>query len=94
MSTVTISGTFKNSNNNNIVIEVYSPNPNGYDFKKDYPNSFSKKLDDLQPGETYYIDFTGHTTGSLDLAISGDTDDGVAQSYANFFIDGLTFKTK
>jgi len=94
MSTVTITGKFKNSENNNIVLDVYSPNPGGFEFKKDYPSSFTKTFDDLHPGTTYYADFVGHTTGTFDIVIDGDVESKVSASKSGFFIDGLTFKTK
>jgi len=94
MSTVTITGTFKDSNNDNVVLEVYTTDPNGYDFRKSYPRSFSEALNDLVAGESYYVNITGHTTGSFDFSIDGDTDDTVSKTYTNFFMDGFNFTAK
>jgi hypothetical protein len=94
MSTVTITGTFKNSSDNNIVIEVYQPTPTGLEFKQSFQGPFVKKFVDLPVGETFYVDFTGHTTGSFDLTIKGNLASPISKTYSSFFLDGLTFETK
>lgn len=79
---------------NGALIEIYHPNPNGYDYKKDFSDDFTVTLTDLTPGEVYYVDLSGFTTSGFDLEISGDVESPVSQSYANYFIDGFSFKTQ
>lgn len=94
MPTVTIHGEFNNSENNMVKLDVYRPNPNGYDFDRDHTKTFTDVFHDLVSGATYNIDITGHTTGNFSLTVSGDVVSGVKLN-ANGKIDtGSSFTVK
>ncbi|OCX52485.1 hypothetical protein BEL04_13565 [Mucilaginibacter sp. PPCGB 2223] len=93
MSTITLKGSFDTPGTNGVLIEVYHPNPNGYDYKKDFDDDFNVTLTDLKAGETYYVDLSGSTTSKFTLVIDGDIDGSISLPYTGFFIDGFTFST-
>jgi hypothetical protein len=74
MKKITIEGKFTGSINNSVDLVVLRPNslPNPYDFSKNYKTDFIEILVDLQDNTTYNIDFTGFSTGTFDLTISGE----------------------
>ena len=72
MKTITIEGKFKGSINNHARVDLYRPNPGGYDFSKSYDGDFKETLPDLKANTNYFIDITGFTFGDFDLKISGD----------------------
>jgi hypothetical protein len=74
MKTITIEGKFTESINNSVSIEVFRPNalPYPYDFRKKYFGDFKEVLKDLQDNLIYNIDFSGFTTGTFTLKISGE----------------------
>ena len=94
MPNAIVSGRFKNSENNFVILEVFRPNPNGYDFKRSYDNDFDESLSNLIPGVTYIVDVTGHTTGIFELEISGDIDGSPSLTAAGVINDSLTFTVK
>lgn len=87
MKKIVIEGKFTGSVNNLVVLDVFRPNalPNPYDFRKVYTADFKETLNDLQPDTTYNIDFSGFTTGSFDLKISGafDPPNPITDSFSN-----------
>ncbi|SDE99469.1 hypothetical protein SAMN05216464_111217 [Mucilaginibacter pineti] len=95
MKTITIKGTFTGSVNKSVSVEVYRPNglPNPYDFRKKYFDDFSENFVDLEDGAIYNIDFSGFTTGTFDLEISGEfsapnpiTDSFSAQAFSPGYV--------
>jgi len=97
MSTVKLSGTFRNASRANFVqIETYRPIPNPYDTKMSYNSTFDPPLTltNLVSGLTYLVDLTGQTPGEFDLSITGDVVAPIDKTYSNFFEDGLTFTVK
>src|SRR5689334_18623140 len=98
-STVTIEGKFTGPVNNHVVLDVFRPNslPNPYDFHKSYNGNFKEVLKDLEPGLQYAIDFSGFTTTTFDLSISGDFTgtNPITDSYSNTaFNPGFAITTK
>jgi len=70
---ITIIGNFSNSDNNNVVLDVYRPNPDPYDFTRTFPGDFNQLVDQLVSGDPYNIDISVTNTGtSFDLTITGD----------------------
>ena len=94
MSTITIKGSFDAPGTNGATIEVYHPNPNGYEYKKTFDSNFTVTLSDLTAGDTYFIDPTGFTTNNFTLDIDGDIGAAVSLQYTGFFTDGFTIDTK
>ena len=54
-----------------------------YDFSKNYISDFTEVFRDLNPGDTYFVDFTGFTTGTFQLSITGDIKAPVQDSFTN-----------
>jgi hypothetical protein len=69
---ITIAGNFSNADNNNVLLDVYRPNPDPYDFSRSFPGNFSQPVDQLVSGDGYNVDVTVTNTGTFDLTISGD----------------------
>jgi hypothetical protein len=93
MSTITIKGTFSGATNNFVQIDIYLPNPNSYDFSKEYTKSFNIIIDDLPNGETFFFDLTGYTAGQFDIDVTGDIATEIHNTYQNDFKPGLTVTT-
>lgn len=98
-SSITIEGKFLGPVNNHVVLDVFRPNalPNPYNFSKSYNGNFKEVLKDLEPGLDYAIDFTGFTTTTFDLSISGDfiAPNPITDSFNNMaFSPGYAIKTK
>ncbi len=72
MKKIKIKGAFSGSVNNSARVEVYKPNPDGYDNVRTFDNDFTMTVDDLLPNTEYYIDISGYTFGKFDLEITGD----------------------
>jgi len=90
MSTIKITGTFNGSANNFIKIDLYRPNPDIYDFSKNYSQSFTEILTDLHPGESYFLDLTGYSAGgTFTIKVTGDVVDDIDESYSESFKPGL-----
>jgi len=94
MSTVTITGKFNNSNNNVLSLEVFQLSPGGYSFQKKYHGSFKEVFRDLLPDNTYHVEFTGSTTGTVDIEIEGDIEANISERYESFFMGDFNLKTK
>jgi len=95
MATVTIKGTFKNTENKGVDMEVYRPNPDGYVFRNFYVSDFTKVFNDLKSGKLYFVDLNGHAIGgSLEISISGDVQQTVSKTFTDTFQPGLKFKVK
>lgn len=93
MSTVTITGTFKNSNNSTVVIDVYQPTAGGFEFKRSFTDSFDQTFNDLPANAEFIVNFYGNTTGSFDLNITGDVKNNFSKSYTGSFLDDVNFET-
>ena len=65
MAKVKITGAFKGTENLNVDIEVYRPNPDGYSFRSAYNKDFVKTFDDMIPGRLYFVDLTGQFCWAL-----------------------------
>lgn len=95
MAKVKITGAFKGTENLNVDIEVYRPNPDGYSFRSAYNKDFVKTFDDMIPGRLYFVDLTGHAIdGSFTIKITGDIEAEVEKTYKDFFIASVKFKIK
>lgn len=96
MATVTITGTFKNSGNNGVSIDVHRSNPDKYWFGKHYDQSFTKVLDDLVSDRVYSVTYEGHTTGTFEIEVKGDVVAIKSASHGPgpFSDNGFTFRTK
>jgi hypothetical protein len=95
MKKIKIKGTFSGSVNNYCRIDVYRPNPNGYDLSKQFSGSFSEEIRDLQPGVSYNLDIVGYTTGSFALSVTGDLEAEINKTYTNTdFKPGFRIKIK
>jgi hypothetical protein len=94
MSTITINGTFTGSVNNFVQVDIYRPNPDSYDFSKEYIKSFTITLDDLPDSETFFFDLSGYAAGGqFKIDVTGDMQAEIHNTYNNDFKPGLTITT-
>jgi hypothetical protein len=80
---LTVKGTFSGAINNFARLDLYRSNPDPYDFAKNYSATFVEVFTDLIPGDTYFLDLTGYTTGTFDLNIEGSIAAPITDSFTN-----------
>jgi hypothetical protein len=93
MSTIKIEGAFSGSINNHVQIDIYRPNPESYNFSKEYSDDFNIDLTDLKPDTEYFFDLTGYTAGVFTIKVTGDVENEIDNEYKNDFKPGLVIKT-
>ena len=97
MPNIVITGTFKGSSNNYVILEVFKSNPDGFDYRSTHSQSFTEPngpFSNLASGETYLVDVTGHTTGTFTLSVTGDVADEVTLNCSNIIDNTTTFTVK
>lgn len=94
MRTIKIQGTFSGSTNNYVQVDIYRPNPDSYDFSKEYKQTFETILNDLSPGRDYFFDLAGYTAGQFNIDVTGDVVTEIHKIYKNDFKPGLVITTK
>jgi len=92
MKSITVKGTFIGAINNHCRLDIYRPNPDSYDFSKQYRRSFNEVIKDLGAGTSYNLDMTGYTTGKFRLQVSGNIQKPIDKTYDNEFAPGFRIK--
>lgn len=96
MKTITISGTFTESVNNLVIIDLFSLNSqnNSYDVRKIFENDFVFTVNDLMPNSKYVLDVTGFTFGKFKINVTGDIPEVIEESFKKTkFSPGYTITT-